>query len=240
MNERWSLDALYTGFDSPEFQSDLKKLDELCARYQELTGHYGEGSPAAEIRATLEQEEALTELFERMVIYASLRQSADTRDAESASVSGRLMNKLASIAGAQTAFRQFVAKQENLDALIDSDPLLRDYRYLLTNIKKDSRYLLSQREEEIMTRMNLSGASAWEELQSYLTSSVQVDFRGGTTTLSAIRNLAYDPDPATRKEAYEAELACYPKIADSVAYSLNSIKLQMLTDCRLRGYESPL
>lgn len=24
MNERWSLDALYTGFDSPEFQSDRK------------------------------------------------------------------------------------------------------------------------------------------------------------------------------------------------------------------------
>ena len=91
-----------------------------------------------------------------------------------------------------------------------------------------------------MARMSLSGADAWEELQSYLTSSVQVDFRGGKTTLSAIRNLAYDPDPATRREAYEAELACYPKIADSVAYSLNSIKLQMLNDCRLRGYESPL
>ena len=240
MNERWSLDALYTGFDSPEFQADLKKLDELCARYQELAAHYGAGAPAAEIRTTLELEEALADLTERMFLYASLRQSANTKDAESASVSGRLMNKLASITGAQTAFRQFVAKQENLDALIDADPLLTDYRYLLTNIKKDSRYLLSQREEEIMARMSLSGADAWEELQSYLTSSVQVDFRGGRTTLSAIRNLAYDPDPATRKEAYEAELACYPKIADSVAYSLNSIKLQMLTDCHLRGYESPL
>ena len=150
------------------------------------------------------------------------------------------MNKFASVTGAETAFRQFVAAQENLEELIASDPLLTEYRYLLTNIKKDSRYLLTQKEEEIIARMSLSGADAWEELQSYLTSSVQVDFRGGKTTLSAIRNLAYDPDPATRREAYEAELACYPKIADSVAYSLNSIKLQMLNDCRLRGYESPL
>ena len=164
MNERWSLDALYTGFDSLEFQADLKKLDELCARYQELAAHYGAGAPAAEIRTTLELEEALADLTERMFLYASLRQSADTKDAESASVSGRLMNKLASITGAQTAFRQFVAKQENLDALIDADPLLTDYRYLLTNIKKDSRYLLSQREEEIMARMSLSLTSPlwWE------------------------------------------------------------------------------
>ncbi len=234
------MDALYTGFDSEAFQNDLKKLDELSARYQESAARLDGSAPAAAIRGMLEQEEQLTDLLERMLSYASLRASANTKDSESTSVAGSLMNKLAETVGAQTAFRQFVAAQENLDEIIASDPVLTDYAYLLTNIKKDSRYLLSQKEEEIMSRMNLSGASAWEDLQSYLTSSVKVDFRGGTTTLSDIRNLAYDPDPATRKAAYEAELACYPKIADSVAFSLNSIKLQMLNDCRLRGYESPL
>lgn len=240
MDYKWSLDALYTGFDSEAFQNDLKKLDELSARYQESAARLDGSAPAAAIRGMLEQEEQLTDLLERMLSYASLRASANTKDSESTSVAGSLMNKLAETVGAQTAFRQFVAAQENLDEIIASDPVLTDYAYLLTNIKKDSRYLLSQKEEEIMSRMNLSGASAWEDLQSYLTSSVKVDFRGGTTTLSDIRNLAYDPDPATRKAAYEAELACYPKIADSVAFSLNSIKLQMLNDCRLRGYESPL
>ena len=240
MDYKWSLDALYTGFDSEAFQNDLKKLDELSARYQESAARLDGSAPAAAIRGMLEQEEQLTDLLERMLSYASLRASANTKDSESTSVAGSLMNKLAETVGAQTAFRQFVAAQENLDEIIASDPVLTDYAYLLTNIKKDSRYLLSQKEEEIMSRMNLSGASAWEDLQSYLTSSVKVVLRGGTTPLSDIRNLAYDPDPATRKAAYEAELACYPKIADSVAFSLNSIKLQMLNDCRLRGYESPL
>ena len=240
MDYKWSLDALYTGFEDEHFLADWKKLEELCTRYQERTACLGGAAPAAEIRAVLELQEELEELAERLGIYAGLRQAADTKDTQSASVFGRLKGKLAEIVGAQTAFRQFVAKQENLDAIIASDPVLTEYRYLLTNIRKDSRYLLEQKEEEIMARMDLSGASAWEDLQAYLTSSVQVEFRGKTTTLSAIRNLAYDPDPATRREAYEAELKCYPKIADPVAFSLNSIKLQMLNDCRLRGYESPL
>ena len=240
MDYKWSLDALYTGFEDEHFLADWKKLEELCTRYQERTACLGGAAPAAEIRAVLELQEELEELAERLGIYAGLRQAADTKDTQSASVFGRLKGELAEIVGAQTAFRQFVAKQENLDAIIASDPVLTEYRYLLTNIRKDSRYLLEQKEEEIMARMDLSGASAWEELQAYLTSSVQVEFRGKTTTLSAIRNLAYDPDPATRREAYEAELKCYPKIADPVAFSLNSIKLQMLNDCRLRGYESPL
>lgn len=43
-----------------------------------------------------------------------------------------------------------------------------------------------------------------------------------------------------RKAAYEAELACYDKIKDSVAYALNSIKMQDISECELRGFASPL
>ena len=79
-----------------------------------------------------------------------------------------------------------------------------------------------------------------KSLRDNLTSSVKVEYDGGITNLSAIRNLAYDPDPAVRKSAYEAELACYDKIKDSVAYALNSIKLQVINECQVRGYASPL
>ena len=77
-------------------------------------------------------------------------------------------------------------------------------------------------------------------MQGYLTSTVPVEYNGGITNLSAIRNLAYDPDPAVRKAAYEAEIACYDKIKAPVAYALNSIKLETISDCQLRGYASPL
>ena len=88
--------------------------------------------------------------------------------------------------------------------------------------------------------MSISGASAWSDLQSNLTSGVSVDYEGEEITLSTVRNLAYSPDADVRRKAYDAELACYGKIKDSVALALNSIKLQVLTECELRGYESPL
>ena len=67
-----------------------------------------------------------------------------------------------------------------------------------------------------------------------------VSYRGTTTNLSAIRNLAYDPDPQVRKDAYEAEIACYEAIKEPVAHALNAIKLETISQCQLRGYESPL
>jgi oligoendopeptidase F len=100
--------------------------------------------------------------------------------------------------------------------------------------------ILSEDVETALAAMDMSGGSAWSDLQSYLTSSVKVDYNGETTTLSSIRNMAYDADPEVRKSAYEAEIAAYDKIKDAIAFSLNSIKMQDLSECKLRGHASPL
>jgi len=43
-----------------------------------------------------------------------------------------------------------------------------------------------------------------------------------------------------RKDAYEAELKCYSKIEDGAAFALNSIKLETVNECKIRGYASAL
>lgn len=111
---------------------------------------------------------------------------------------------------------------------------------MLHSIQEDGRYLLSDDVEEVLSKMDISAGQAWETMQSYLTSTLEVDYDGKTTTLSQIRNLAYDSDKKVRKRAYEAELAAYAKIRDAIAFSLNNIKAQVLTECELRGFASPL
>ena len=76
-------------------------------------------------------------------------------------------------------------------------------------------------------------------MQSYLTSTLEVDYRGETITIPEVRNLAYSGDSSVRKDAYEAELKAYEKIKDAISYSLNNIKTQVNTVGDLRGYKSP-
>ena len=240
MNEVWNLDGLYRGFDDPAFDADLKKLKDGIAEFAKFTAQLPGMDPLPGLRQGIEKQEQQRDLGSNLAEYAMLRQSADTVDPAIGSKVGLVMAALSDTAAPEAAFLAWASGLENLTELVESDGLLREYRFLFENMKKSSRYLLAGRGEEIMAKMSLSGGSAWSELQQYLTSTVPVIYRGETTNLSAIRNLAYDGDAAVRKDAYEAELACYDRIKDAVAYALNSIKLETVNDCALRGYESPL
>lgn len=240
MYDRWSLDVLYTGFEDEKFQKDLEKFDEMIVAYQKMAESLTEGDVRENVKKALLTEEAFTEVANRLFSFCSLSQSVNTSDTDSVSYMGRLMQKMGDVTKAGTIVEKYIAAIEDLDAVIGEDELLAAYSDRLHQIQKSARYTLSEDVEEALARMDVCGGSAWSDLQGFLTSSVEVDFKGEKVTLSAIRNMAYDADATVRKEAYEAELAAYEKIKDSIAYSLNSIKLQDLTVTKMRGHKSPL
>ena len=240
MNDVWNLDPVYKGFEDPAFEADFTALKEKIAAFDAFTRTLADQEPLRGLRTGMAMQEQAFYLANKIGLYASLRQSADTRDARATSCMGRFLAVISDIATAQAAFKEWAAKVPGLMELVRGDEDLRDYEFYFSKTADASRYLLPGRGEEIMARMELSGGNAWSDLQSYLTSTVKVHYDGGVTNLPTVRNLAYEADPAVRKAAYEAEIACYDSIKDAVAFALNSIKLETISDCKLRGYASPL
>ncbi|MDD6679141.1 MAG: M3 family oligoendopeptidase [Firmicutes bacterium] len=240
MNEVWNLEPIYRGFDDPAFARDFEEMKKTAEEFAAFAGKLEGTEPLAGLKNGIALQEKLSELAGKLGLYASLRQSATTTDPQCGSQMGRIYAVISGIAAPGAAFTKWACGLDNLLEIVDGDGDLKEYRYLFTRWQQENRYLLPGLGEEIMARMEMSGGNAWSELQQYLTSTVPVSYRGQTTNLSAVRNLAYDSDPAVRKDAFEAEIACYDRIKDPVAYALNSIKLETISDCKLRGYESPL
>ena len=240
MNEFWNLDPMYKGFDDPAFSADLEALSNCAKELEGFAAGLGETAPLEGLRKGIALQETFSDLVGKLAGYASLRQAANTRDGEAGSRMGQIMAIYSGVAAPMAAFQDWASKLPDLMELVENDGDLRAYTFLFANEKESSRYLLPGIGEAVMAKMQMSGGSAWSDLQQYLTSTVPVTYRGETTNLSAIRNLAYEEDPQVRKDAYEAELACYDRIKDAVAFALNSIKLETISTCQLRGYNSPL
>ncbi len=240
MNDVWNLDPIYKGFDDPAFEADMEALRQSVDTFGAFADTLSDEEPSAALRRGIELQEKIVRLAYKLAGFAQLRQAANTKDPQAGSQLGRVMAVFSGFAAPEAAFKAWAAKLPDLAQRVAADEALKEYAFLFHKIAESSRYLLPGIGEQIMAKLELSGSNAWSDLQQYLTSTVPVSYRGSTTNLSSVRNLAYDPDPQVRKDAYEAELDSYGRICDPIAYALNSIKLETISDCQLRGYESPL
>lgn len=240
MKAEWSLTPLYEGCSDENFQQDFARVDESILEFTEFVTLMREKDEATNLMKAIELLEECQERLDKLTIFLSLKQATDTTDMEIASYLGRVNEKKSDMIKAMTKLKKYVASINNLNVVIQQNPFLQVYECYLKRMKEDEKYLLSNEGEEIIAKMNLSGGMAWSDLQAVLTSTIKGEYQGKQMTVTSLRSLAYDCDKKVRKGAYEAELAAYKNIDLSVAFSLNSIKLQVLNNCNLRGYQSPL
>ncbi|MBR4060622.1 MAG: M3 family oligoendopeptidase [Lachnospiraceae bacterium] len=238
MKTEWALDPIYKGLEDPAYEADMQAVEKLIAEFAKAVKGAGKAEECAENLLLLEEELVLK--ISRLGLYLSLRQSVEAENGEVMAQDSRLMKMYSQLMPFTAAADKIFAKIEDIDGLAKKSEVVKEYTFLLKQAKENAKYLLSDDVEEIISAMDMTGGSAWDQLQSFLTSTVKVDYEGKTVTLSEIRNMAYDPDQVVRKAAYEAELACYEKIQDSIAFALNNIKNQVTFLCHKRGYESPL
>ncbi len=240
MNKEWSLKELYTGYDDPAYAADWEKLKaRISGMEKELLSYQQEDDTTGLEKSILLMEE-IEELGGKIGEFISLSQSVNTTDARTGNEMTAFEKLLTGATRGRVIFQKYAAGVKDLDAAIAKSPLLTEYSYMLHETAKAASHLLSDDMEEMIAKLDLTGGGAWSRLFDYLTSTVKVEYDGKTINLPAVRNLAYSADPAVRKAAYEAELASYDKIADSIAFALNNIKGQVTTVCEARGYENPL
>ena len=126
--------------------------EEKIAEFTAHVAALGETEPMQALRKGIELEETISKVAGKLGLYASLCQSANTRDPEAASQLGRLMAVYSSMAAPEAAFQEWASKLPNLMELVEADDDLKDYRFMFNKMQKGSRYLLEGRGEEIMAR----------------------------------------------------------------------------------------
>lgn len=246
MDQRWSLDELYTSFESEEFKKDFEKCGAEIEKIVKWADENlkDEADPVKTIEEYIKMQNEFGHLFSRLLDYSSLVLSVDANNEKALQMVEKLEDKKTGLTQPEVKFERWLGSLKKLDEIISSSPLLSEHRFFLLETAGKTKYLLSNEEEVLISKMKNTGSNAWSKLQENLISNHTVDIvingEEKSLPLPVVRNMAYDADPMVRKNAYIAELKSYEKIEKSSAACLNGIKGEVITLCKIRGYKSPL
>ena len=239
MKTNWDLTVFYKDFDDPEFKDDLARLPKEIDAFTAAIASPAEDE-VEKLVSLVHQEEALSNLFERLSLMIGLTLSVDANNKAANAAMAPLMRAVMGSSLASNAFSRYLASLENLDAIIDADDELKARAFGLREAAEDAKHQLPEALEKPVLKMQLSGGEAFSQLRDKLDATLLVDYDGKQIPLSAVRALAYDGDADTRRRAYEAELASYKKIELPMSFCLNNLKAEGETMAALKGYKGVL
>ncbi|MBM4431160.1 MAG: M3 family oligoendopeptidase, partial [Chloroflexi bacterium] len=250
----WDLSSVYPGLESQELEqavaSLLTGLDELDEYLQAhgiaRGGPTPDGGPealAAILGGYLGRMNSLLCRMHTLDSYVHAFFSTDSYNALARKKLSELEALEVRLERQAVLFRGWIgtaAEQAELfEAALALEGTPHDHAFQLREAAEQSRYLMSMEEETLAAELSLSGARAWQKLQTVVSSQVKVHFEREDTMqelpISVIQNLRTHPDGEVRCRAYEAELATWEKLREPLAACLNGVKGAVGTVDRRRG-----
>lgn len=242
--DKWDLSSIYKSDD--EWEKALKSLPELTKKAAAYKGRLGES--AITLLAALKELEAANLVMETVYHYASLQHEADEDDSKATDRDGRAM----------MAYTQMQAELSFVDPEIQeidetklrkwiSTKEFADYRIYIEKLLHFKQYILSEKEERILSLAMQPGQTA-ETAFSVLT-NVDMNKTFGTVTEDGEEKqltettwgvFMHSQDRKVREDAYKKFYAKYEEHQNTIAALYAGSVNQDVFSMRARGYKSSL
>ena len=247
---QWDMSVVFPNLQSPQFEEGYRAtvaaVDELAALFERLTIGVGDRVPSTDeatrtFDEVLPRYDAVLRQATTLYAYISAFVATDSRDVQAQAALSRLQPRLVVLSQLETRLTAWIGSLD-VEGVIAASPLAAAHAYTLQLAKEESSHLMSPEAEALAAELSPSGGDAWGRLHQDLTSqiAVRVEGQNGELPMSAVRNLAYDPDRQVRRRAYKAELAAWERHALPLATALNSIKGETNALGRRRRWPSAL
>lgn len=242
--ERWSLDDLFPGLTSPEYEKGRQDLEVALAAFEARRGELTDDLTPDGLFDLLRAYDALQRQVSRCLGFAYLKFSEDTQDPQAQTMRGQA-DQLGAEIGNRTLF--FTLWWKGL-APARADSLMAgagDFRQWLVNLRREAPFTLSEPEERVINLKDVTGKRAlvalYESLTNRYTFRLEVDGEVRELTRGELEAYRQDPRPELREASYREMLKVYA--ADEKV--LGQVYQSLVRDWRnenvdLRRFTSPM
>ena len=252
---RWDLTNVFPGLESYAFnqavldyRNDLTEMETYLDTHS--VGETGElpTEPAVLAKVTagyLQQMNQLLDNSRSLFAYVLSFVSTDSYN----TTAKRLMSELSMLSPrlqqVDVRFSAWIGRnvKEDEGALLKAsefDPAVAAHAFVLQETAEQSRYQMSEAEENLTAELNVSGAVAWRQLFGVVTSQLMLplvmDGKQQQLPLPAVINIRrFNVDEGIRHRAFDAEITALESVREPLTACMNGVKGTVLTLNKHRG-----
>lgn len=249
----WDMTPVFPGLGSPEFATAMAEAVALIAALRAHFDKHGirrggeaplDAARIALVDDTLDRLNAVLEHTRTLGSYVSAFVSTDSRDEVAEAKHSVLQRETAELSKLGLRFDAWIGSQD-VEALVSKSTVAAAHAFALRKAAAAAKHQMGEAEEDLAASLTLSGGQAWVKLHGSISSRLtarvaRADGSFEELPMSAVRGLAYSPDPFVRTAAYDAELEGWRSAAVPLAAALNGVTGEVSTMNARRGWSDPL
>jgi oligoendopeptidase F len=245
---RWDLTNVYPSLESKEFNAAVadykKQITALEKFYKNKFSKAGEKSKAKDLAPlvgeAIDRINKIQTLSSTIFPYIYSFVTTDSRNKLAMKTLSELEQASLPMSQLQTQFTAWLGKiSSKLADVSKLNKSAKEHAFMLKEAAEQSKYLMSEAEENLASELSLSGGNAFGKLQGTVTSQLSVDFeldgKVEKMPMPALINLRGHADESTRRRGYEAENVAWEGVKEVLAACLNGVKGEANTLNRKRG-----
>ncbi len=234
----WDLSDLYAGIDAPEVTADLEEAKRRAQQFAENYRGKVASLSSSMLLEAVQQLEAIKELLYGLESYAYLNWSTDTVKPSYGRFLSLVQARRAEVDQMLVFFElEWMAASDDVVALADV-PEMQRYRHFLKVKRLRAPYALTEKEEQTISELSLSGQRAWQRYFGETMSSARYELDGGQLTQSEILNKTRSADRDMRRRAADAMSAGLGKLAHTTTFIFNALGTHKHSIDKMRGLPS--
>ena len=244
-NVRWDLSELFSGLDDPKIDIVLNQSRQQAERFvEQYRGKLGDLTPEA-LAGAYDELEAISGPLYRLGMFVNLEYAVDTADDNIKALLGKIEQSSSTTSNLLVFFSLELGNlSDDQFAKFEGAEALKDFGYKIAKMRKNAKYNLSEKEEQVINLKDLNGSNAHQKLYGELTASFSFEFEmdGETKTLNGdqLRAMRQHPDADVRQRAMKLFFTRYEDNSLVINHLYNSLVKDHGIEVDIRGFDQPI
>lgn len=242
LEDTWNLESIYA--TQEEYQKDYEKVNSLMKEIHDYQNHVLDSSNS--LLKVLTKDTETERIISKMATYAYRKYDEDISNVENQGLVGNF-DKLYTEYNKNGSFiipEILKADFSTIEKYIQEEPKLEEYRKLLERIFRNKPHVLSEKEERILSSMQMISSEPEKIAGIVRNSELQfgtiLDENNEPVKLNNENVMVFlkSTDRRVRKEAFEMLYSSYEKYKETLAETLQGHVMVLSNSAQLRGFKS--